>query len=334
MEDRMNVQKRFFQTLKAKLPINLSLANIVADDLCISIDSAYRRIRGESDLSLQEFDLLSSRYDIPSESILSRSQMSVSFNYRAINPKNFSFESYFLSLTKEIESLQQNGLTEIIYAALDLPMFYYFMFPKLAAFKLFFWKRNVFEFHGSDNHQFSFGQISQSDIDHSHKMVRSYLSVPTIEVWSEETINTTLRQINFYHEISLFKSKQDIIEILDDLKSVLEHIQRQAELGYKFYPGKEQLMNGKRDNFKIYHNEVTLSENVVLLKLQKFNVVHMGHNVLNILTTTDESFFQDSLQFIEKVIKNSTLISASAEKERKRFFNTLYHKIDALIANL
>ncbi len=334
MEDRMNVQKRFFQELKAKLPINLSMANIVADDLCISIDSAYRRIRGESDLSLQEFDLLSSKYNIATETILSKYQNSVSFNYRAINPGNFTFESYFLSLTQEIESLRQNGLSEIIYAALDLPMFYYFMFPRLAAFKLFFWKRNVFDFQEHNHTPFSFDLVSKSDLDNSHKMVKSYLSVPTIEVWSEETINSTLRQINFYNEIGLFKSKQDIIDILNDLKAVLEHTQKQAESGFKFYPEKSHLMNGERDNFKLYHNEVTLSENVVLLKLKNYNVVHMGHNVLNILTTSDESFFQDSLQFIEKVIKNSTLISVSAEKERKRFFNLLYHKIDTLVNNL
>jgi hypothetical protein len=330
----MNVQKRFFQEMKAKLPINLSMANIVADDLCISIDSAYRRIRGESDLSLQEFDLLSSKYDIATETVLSKSQSRINFNYRAINPDSFTFESYFLSLTQEIESLRQNGLTEIIYAALDLPMFYYFMFPRLAAFKIFFWKRNVFEFREHENSLFSFDLVSQSDLDYSHKMVRSYLTVPTVEVWSEETINSTLRQINFCNEIGLFKNKQDIIEILDDLKAVLEHTQKQAELGYKFYPGNNHPTDSENDNFKIFHNEVTLSENIVLLKLKNFNVVHMGHNVLNILTTTDESFFQDSLRFIDKVIKNSTLISVSAEKERKRFFNILYHKIDALSANL
>jgi hypothetical protein len=266
--------------------------------------------------------------------VLSKSQNSINFNYRAINPDNFTFESYFLSLTKEIESLQQNGLSEIIYSALDLPMFYYFMFPRLAAFKLFFWKRNVFDFQEHGNMHFSFDQVSKTDLDNSHKMVKSYLSVPTIEVWSEETINSTLRQIDFYHEIGLFRNKKDIIEILDDLRAVLEHIQKQAELGYKFYPGKSHLINGERDNFKLYHNEVTLSENVVLLKMKHSNVVHMGHNVLNILTTSDEAFFQDSLQFIEKVIKNSTLISVSAEKERKRFFNLLYHKIDTLVSNL
>jgi hypothetical protein len=334
MEDGTNVQKRFFQELKTKLPANLSLANIVADELCISIDSAYRRIRGESDLSLKEFDLLSSKFDVSTDTVLSKPGSSINFNYRAISPGNFSFESYFVSLTEEIKSLQQLGLSEIIYAALDLPMFYYFIFPKLAAFKLFFWKRNVFEFPGHDNKPFSFDLISQTDLENSHNMVKDYLSVPTVELWSEETINSTLRQINFFNEIGLFSTKQDIVDILDDLKGVLEHIQKQAELGYKFYPGKNPLVNGERDNFKIYHNEISLSGNVVLLKLKNFNVVHLGHNVLNILTTSDEAFFNDSLHFIEKVIKNSTLISVSAEKERKRFFNILYHKIDALIANL
>ncbi len=334
MEDGMNVQKRFFKALKSKLPTNLSMANIVADELCISIDSAYRRIRGESELSLREFDLLASKFGVPTELIFAQSNGVLQFHYRAINPDKFVFESYFLSLTNEINSLKQSGLSEIIYSALDLPFFYYFMFPKLAAFKIFFWKRNVFEFQDHNDQPFSFDVISNADLDLAHNMMRCYLSVPTVEIWSEETINSTIRQISFYHEMGLFQSRSAIIDILNDLKFVLEHIEKQAQLGFKFYPGRAQPLNGENDNFRMYHNEITLSENVVLLKLQNSNVVHLGHNVLNILTTSDEAFFQDSVQYIERVIKNSTLISASAEKERKRFFNVLYNKIDLLIANL
>jgi len=132
----------------------------------------------------------------------------------------------------------------------------------------------------------------------------------------------------------MFEHKQDPMDILDDLKKVIDHIQKQAEYGYKFYPGNNYPVNGDKDNFKIFHNEITLSENVVLLKLENFNVVHLGHNVLNILTTSNQSFFEDTVNFIDKVMKNSTLISVSAEKERKRFFNILYHKIDTLIANI
>jgi hypothetical protein len=333
MEDGMNVQKRFFRELRSKLPTNLSLANIVAEELSISIDSAYRRIRGESDLSLKEFDKLTSKFAIPTDAVLTNPRHSIPFNYRAIKSADFDFQSYFDSLTEEIGTLRELGLTEIIYAALDLPMFYYFFFPKLAAFKLFFWKRNVFEFPDQNDEPFSIDQISQSDLDHSLKMLKSYLKFPTVELWSEETINSTLRQIIFYNDIGLFKTKQDIIDVLDDIRKVLEHIQKQAELGFKFFPGVSE-PRGEKDNFKMYHNEVTLSENVVLLKLKNSNRVHIGHNVLNILTTNDEDFFQDSVQYIEKVMKNSTLISVSAEKERKRFFNMLYNKIDALIANL
>lgn len=334
MEEGINVQKKFFNELKSKLPANLSMANVVAEELSISIDSAYRRIRCESDLSLQEFDILSSRYNISTDAVLSKIHGCVNFNYRCINHDQFGFESYFKSLTEEIKSLGQFGLKEIIYAALDLPLFYYFMYPKLAAFKVFFWKRNVFNFPDVVENLFNFDLITEEDIHTAHQMLKSYLDVPTIEIWSEETLNSTLRQLNFYNEIGMFESKEDIADILDDLKRVVNHIQKQAEFGFKFYPGTDYPGKRIEDNFKMYHNEVTLSENVILLKLENFNVVHLGHNVLNVLTTNNQVFYEDSAIFIDKVMKNSTLISVSAEKERKRFFNILYHKIDTLMANL
>lgn len=334
MEVGINVQKKFFEELKTKLPSNLSMANVVADELSISIDSAYRRIRGESDLSLQEFDILISKYEISTDAVLSKSHNSVHFNYRSIDSQNFGFENYFNSLTEEIKSFEKFGLKEMIYVALDLPLFYYFMFPKLASFKVFFWERNVFNFPDIDERRFSFDLISDSDLEKSHQMLKMYQSVPTTEIWSEEALNSTLRQIDFYNEIGIFERKQDIIEILEDVKKVVNHIQKQAELGYKFYPDTNIPVNGHKDNFKIYHNEVTLIENVVLIKLENFNVVHIGHNVLNILTTNNQQFFDDTFDFADRVMRNSTLMSVSAEKERKRFFNLLNRKIDVMIANI
>lgn len=334
MEERVNIQKRFFEELKSKLPSNLSMANVVADELDISIDSAYRRIRGESDLSLTEFDSLASKYAVSTDAVLSKSHNSVHFEYRFIDPENFGFENYFNSLTEDIKSFEKFGLKEMIYVALDLPLFYYFLFPKLASFKVFFWERNVFNFPDIHEQRFNFDLISDSYLEKSHSMLKIYQSVPTIEIWSEETLNSTLRQINFYNEIGIFENKQDILEILEDVKKVVNHLQKQAELGHKFYPGNEELINGKADSFKIYHNEITLTENVVLVKLENFNVVHIGHNVLNMLTTNNQAFYDDALFFAERVMKNSTLMSVSAEKERKRFFNLLHHKIDTMIANL
>jgi hypothetical protein len=287
-------------------------------------------------LSLYEFDLLTSKFDVSTEAVLTKNHKNVLFSYRHINQDNFDFGSYFQSLIEEIRSLEQFGLKEIIYAALDLPMFYYFLFPRLAAFKLYFWRRNVFDYTKTDENRYSFANIPEEELSRSFKMARAYLMVPTTEIWSEETLNSTLRQINFYYEMGLFKSRQEIVDILDDLRKVIDHVRKQAELGFKFFPDIVPLANGGTDknNFKIYHNEVTLSENVVIVKLENFNVVHLGHNVLNILTTNNEKFCNDSIAFVDKVVKNSTLISVSAEKERNRFFNILSHKIDAMAANI
>ena len=334
MEEGLNVQKRFFHELKTKLPSNLSLANVVADELNVSIDSAYRRIRGESDLSLHEFDLLSSKYGVSTDAVLSKNHQSVLFNYRNINQNQFDFGSYFQSLHNEMRSLEQYGIKEIIYAALDLPMFYYFLFPKLAAFKLYFWRRNVFDYPRTEEKLYKFTSIPEEDLSKSLKMAKAYLNLPTTEIWSEETFNSTLRQLSFYHEMGLFESNQEIIDILEELRKLVDHVYKQAELGYKFFPGTDPEGISDETNFKIYHNEVTLSDNVIIVKLQNFNVVHLGHNVLNVLSTTNDFFCQDSINYVEKVIKNSTLISISAEKERKRFFNILLHKIDSLAFNL
>lgn len=334
MEQEINTQKRFFIELKSKIPSNISMASLVADELKISIDSAYRRIRGESDLSLVEFDKLSSKYAISTDDVLSKPRHSLAFTYKTIKHDQDGFNAYFKSLTEDIKSLHQYGLKEIIYGALDLPLFYYFIFPNLAAFKIFFWMRNVFDFPNTEESQFSFDRITSEDLKKSYKLWKSYLQVPTVEIWNEETINTTIRQINYYNEIGMFERKEDVFDILEDLRNVVSHIEKQAELGYKFCPHCENDQKTRKDNFIMYYNEVTFSENVVLLKLDNFNMVHLGHNVLNILTTSDESFFKDAYGFIQRVMKNSALISVTSEKQRKRFFNILYHKIDAMMANL
>jgi hypothetical protein len=59
-----NLQQSFFRHLKSILPGHLSLVDEVAELLNISNDSAYRRIRGEKPISLEEIQKLCIRYHI------------------------------------------------------------------------------------------------------------------------------------------------------------------------------------------------------------------------------------------------------------------------------
>jgi hypothetical protein len=334
MEDGFNVQKKFFQELKIKLPSNYSMANVVADELCISIDSAYRRIRGESDLSFREFDILSSKYQISTDAVLSKSHHSINFTHPSLSQDPSEFNLYFNSIFNETQSLIKFGLKEIIYTAMDLPISYYFMYPKLASFKIFALMKNGSKSAIAAENQYQPGIVNEEDLTKIHKLQQSYLSVPTIEIWCEETLNTTLRQISFYEENGTFEKKKDILDILDELKKVIGHIQIQAELGYKFTPGNDHIQEFQNDNFKMYFNEIPLTENMTLLKLENSNMVQLGNDPIHRLTTSNEDFFQDNYAFIQKVIENATCISVYCQKERKQSFNLLYHKIDTYIANL
>ena len=64
MENPPSVQQIFFQHVKDHLPAHLSLVDEIAELLNISIDSAYRRIRGEKAISFEELRTLCSHFRI------------------------------------------------------------------------------------------------------------------------------------------------------------------------------------------------------------------------------------------------------------------------------
>jgi len=64
------IQVKFFQYIKSLLPPHLSLVDEVAGLLSISNDSAYRRIRGENPITLDEMQSLAAKYQISIDQFL------------------------------------------------------------------------------------------------------------------------------------------------------------------------------------------------------------------------------------------------------------------------
>jgi hypothetical protein len=75
----MNTQAQFFQRLKPTVPPYSSLAAEVAATLKVSIDSAYRRIRGEKLLDFNEISLLCQEFNISLDEFLCLKNDSILF---------------------------------------------------------------------------------------------------------------------------------------------------------------------------------------------------------------------------------------------------------------
>ena len=323
-------QGRFLEEIKRKVPHNISLAEVIADDLNISNDSAYRRIRGDTHLTLEECMILCNKYNVSLDSLFENSANHIVFNYRAINQDTFTFESYFKSILENLDAIKKFDEKEMIFAENDILPFHLFKFETLAAFKLFFWMSNIHHFPDYENASFNIKSFPRELLGYAKQVWESYISIPSIEIWSDENINVTLRQIEFIYDCGKFESRDVASQLYEELKEVILHIQKQAARGYKYLYGKENAI-GDDKNFQLYYNEVTIMDTTVFIKMGDTRMVLLGHNVVDILTTADPLFCEHTYKILDNIIKNATLISVVGEKVRKRFFLKLIDKIDQYI---
>ena len=93
------LQITFFQFIKSKLPSHLSLVDEIADLLEISVDSSYRRIRGEKMISFEEISKIASHFKLSIDQLLHlKTSDAKIFSGNYITPENFNFEQYLQAM--------------------------------------------------------------------------------------------------------------------------------------------------------------------------------------------------------------------------------------------
>lgn len=316
-----NVQSSFLEQIKKKLPINASLADEIAETLNISRDSAYRRIRGETVLSLDEAKTLCNKFEVSLDALTGLESGIIPFRHLVVNNKPETFEQWLKLMLENLELINRySGSKEIVFTAKDVPVFHYFRYPELCAFKMFFWMKSVLNYPEFQSKKFSSNSVRSDLLSLARKISKTYHEVPSVEVWSEETTNVTLKQLEFYHESGFFNSTADSNPVFDEYKQMVSDIKDFAARGYK----------QEGASFTLYKNEILIADNTVLYRMNDRKTVYISHNITELLLTTHESFTLQTESFINNLQARSVLISTTGEKERNKFFNRMDEKIDAV----
>ena len=325
-------QHLFFSLIKEKLPQHMSLVDELADLLKISNDSAYRRIRCEKMLTLDEIKILSRQYGISLDSLFNNTVESVTFNYQAIDNSTFTFENYLTAVYEDLKSYEALENTHLVYVAKDIPLFHNFQSVEMAAFKMYFWLKTVVNLPEYDNKLFDVTELNEKTIELGQQIIALYNKIPSIEVWTDETVNSLMNQLEYCWESGLFKEKEDALLICDQISSMLVHIQKQAASGSKY--GCNEKPVGQNGNFQLYYSEVMISNNSILAYTGSSKTAYVSHNTLNFMITRNASFCEDTDKWIKNVIRKSTLISGVSEKQRHQFFKKAFEKLKALKASI
>ncbi len=315
------IQTVFIQKLKDNLAPNVGLAEELAELLEVSIDSAYRRIRGETDLSIDEIYTITKKYNISIDSIFSSLGDSVTFTYTKLTDSADNFDKYINRIYAHVKTIGAFNEKKITYIAEEVPLFYSFFSEKLIQFKLFYWQRSVLNVPDFQGKKFEFGLIPEEQIKLAKSAFEEYKKIPSVEVWTNETILTIIKQVDFYVDSGVFKNKEDALRVVEEIRSMVKYVEQCAETGRKE-------ATSQNENYSLYNSEVVLGTNCVYINTGPAKYAYITFNTFNSLTTNNVEFCDETDHWVKNIIKKSTLISGVAEKQRYQFFSKMYINID------
>ena len=332
MENQEDIQIRLIRLIRDQLPDHVSMVDEIADLLEISNDSAYRRIRAEKPLSLHELQKLAGKFQISLDDLIGNPSNSVTFRTNFLEEGSYSFVDWLKGVLQFTMGASMGADAEVILVLNELSIHHIIQVPEVCAFKLFFWKKSNLDLPAYRDLKFSIDQLDDEVLKLSAEITKHYVGINTIEFTTEESLNSYLKQVVYYSEAGYFKSGEDAIVLCDKLHELVDHQQKQAALGFKFPNGKAPV--GEEGNFQLYHNDLILVDNTILVKTGNGSATYLTSNAINLMVSYDKAFFEYNYAWARNLLSKSVPISGTAEKERNRFFRILHEKIDVVKAKL
>ncbi|MBL3655928.1 helix-turn-helix domain-containing protein [Fulvivirga sediminis] len=326
----MSIQVDIFDYLKSTRNDSLLVAEL-GDLLAISTDSVYRRLRGNTDLNLDELSKICNHFNISIDSFICKNPSKVDFQPVWHNNLEFNYVEYLRNLKTEMNILSDIPNCRLFYSSKDLPLFYNLLIPELSAFKGFFWEKSVAQLPHLRNAKFSVENIDEESVSMAEDILTSYNNINTSELWNDGVLTSTLNQIQFYNDSGFFSNDNDFNILIEKLQLLIDHCEEQADSGVKFKLGDQP--DSTLKNYFLYHSDILIGDNTIILDLNSQFSVYKAHNIIDNMVTHHENFCKRTLQMYENFLSTATLISSTNQRERIRFFNRLREKVE-VVSNL
>jgi len=322
----VNIPRRLFDEIQKNLSKQYVLVDVISEVLDIGSDSAYRRIRCDKLLNISEIYLLCEHFRISFDLLMGlRSITQFDCIYRPIDLSiPGEYYNYMLALSKNLEKLGKSHDSSILMSAMDIPVFYLITQKELTLFKLFTWGQSVYNYKGSLDDFMK--EIDTPEIlDCFQKIFKSYSLIPSHEIWTDNTIFTTLRLIGYYIDICGFSSKDLPFLLCEQILNILDRLQKWTESGMK---------DESSTPFYLYVCEMDLENTYILMKQSETANCIVKLFTINSLNIFNEQFCQETEKWLTKLKQRSVLLCDNSEKERFQFFDSQRKKVRYLMSKI
>jgi hypothetical protein len=316
------LQINFLNRIRDIIPNSVSLTDELAEILKISTDSVYRRLRGETLLTVNEVYQLCTHYRI-SFDLFTHQAKNIAFHYNDLKTPA-GFHTYLSTIYNDMKQIARADVKQIIYAAIDVPIFHHFKYPELSAFKMFYWMKAVVGLPSLDGKKYSVSHVSPEYAEIGKEIYKIYQNIPSVEIWTDETINSLIKQIEFYWDAGYFETQEDALTVCSQAGEEIETLNKQAEAGSK------KVNRSDEGSFKLYHSRIEIGNNCIFTKKGDIEAVYLSVHTFNKIVTGNPGFIDDSKAWLENLIKKSDLISGVSQVNRYQFFKRSLEKLDRL----
>lgn len=324
-----DIQKLFFQKVQEKLTERQNLSDILADLLCVSKDSAYRRIRGSTEISLNEATRIAQHFGIAIDEVMGEQKNSALFTKGPFIRNLDDYRAYMQRTIQQLEVIKSKPNHLMYYQAKDIPVYYQFGFPKVASFKIYVWLKSVYNIQKIEGKNFDLKSIPPDLLELAQKQWELFSQINTVEFWNDTTILSILKQLEYYYEAGLMHSKEQAIGVCDEFQKMMKLIYKQSLASQKIHAINHDEFS--KASYSMYYHELLLMDNHILVEQNDQELYYfVPYAGVNFLSTSDPVLTQDLRKYMQEQTKKSSLISDISEKERNKFFIRIKNQIDKL----
>lgn len=331
ISDSDRLQSILFDRIKDILPDKKGLPAEIADLLDIGINAAYGRINGKTPLKFSEVVTIATHFQQSLDELVGDINPGiVPFFPSSLQQKAPGMASYLKGLKEIMKELLEDQATGIIIASKDLPTFQLFQFPELLQFKMFFWRKTMFDDPSLRSEKFSLGFNSHERETTNGlclDIARMYAQLDSTEVWTAELVYGLVKQIRYYHELGQFETSDDSLKLLVQAEDMVNFLQKMAEEGKKLLVDNPNYKGGAYD---LYRQDLIVNDNVISLILNNQVRTFHVYNSIEYLHTGHQIYGNQVRAWLENLPKRSVAISTFNEKSRVMYFNELRSQLKKL----
>ncbi len=319
----VNYQKRFFDIISKRNKKNHNIHHELMDQLGIKRGAAYKRMNGDTALTLQEVIKLADHFNVSLDAIF-KGDKYISFFHPFVH-KEKTMDVFLDQFQKFIRPLRRGALQEKIqlsYLANELPVFYYFSHKYIFNFLMSVWGHLHW-----DDHQL---EITTNPVyekrasEFKDEILNNYYGHEVTEIWNSNMLNNLYQQVIFSITIRAFKEASYIELLINDIANLIQHLRRVSVEGVKYIKGTK--IEGSE--LKIYLNDFGNYLNVMQYESSAFKSTFIGYDYPQFIVSNNAQFFDFSSDWIGRIKKRSALISSEGYQFRELFFMKMDNDFD------